>query len=128
MTVNLCAFIVSCGVLISAAAPPHVVVVRTSAGNACFNVEIADSLWSRARGLMHRDHLVEGAGMIFLYDDARPVQFWMKNVAFPLDLLFIDDRGRIVRRLCENSPSVLNYGMIFAFDAEVMHGAVYRRN
>lgn len=102
MNIAVCALVLSCGVLVSAAAPSDVVVVRGGGGQVCFEVEVADDVWSRARGLMHRDSLPEGSGMIFLYDEARPVAFWMKNVALPLDLLFIDDTGRIVR-IAENA-------------------------
>ena len=46
---------------------------------------------------MHRDDLEYSAGMIFLYDSETPVSFWMKNVPFPLDLIFISKTGVIVK-------------------------------
>ncbi|MBB5016627.1 DUF192 domain-containing protein [Rehaibacterium terrae] len=61
-----------------------------------FTVEIADDDASRARGLMFRDHLPDGHGMLFIHDREEPQAFWMKNTRIPLDILYFDDRRRLV--------------------------------
>lgn len=104
MNTSLCALVLSCGVLVGAAKGPQTVMVDTGPGVACFEVEIADTHFSRARGLMHRDTLGANEGMLFVYDRDRPVTFWMKNVAFPLDLMFIDSSGRIAHIVEEAEP------------------------
>ena len=104
MNTSLCALVLSCGVLVGAAEGPQTVIVNTVSGVACFEVEIADTHWRRARGLMHRDALGANEGMLFIYEQDRPVTFWMKNVAFPLDLLFIDSSGRIAYIVEEAAP------------------------
>lgn len=71
--------------------------VVTQQGRTCFDVEIADTIWSRAKGLMYHDDLNRSGGMIFLYDSETPVSFWMKNVSFPLDLIFISKTREIVK-------------------------------
>ena len=40
--------------------------------------------------------------MLFVYDRAQPVSFWMKNTLIPLDMLFIGSDGR-VRKVQENA-------------------------
>ncbi len=104
MNTSLCALVLSCGVLVGAAEGPQTVIVDTGPGVACFEVEIADTHWRRARGLMHRDALGANEGMLFIYEQDRPVTFWMKNVAFPLDLLFIDSSGRIAHIVEDAEP------------------------
>lgn len=58
---------------------------------------------SRERGLMHRRELGRREGMLFVYPTARRIAIWMKNTLLPLDVLFLNDSGRVVAIL-ENLP------------------------
>lgn len=69
--------------------------LRGPDGQASFTVEIADTPAERSRGLMYRESLDQGAGMLFLYPEPRAVSFWMKNTAVPLDIMFIDAQGYV---------------------------------
>ncbi len=57
--------------------------------NTEITVEIADTPKLKRKGLMFRKYLPEKNGMIFLFDKPQKTNFWMKNVNFPLDLIFI---------------------------------------
>lgn len=52
-------------------------------------LEIADTESKRAQGLMYRDNLKKDFGMIFIFEQPQRVNFWMKNVKIPLDIIFI---------------------------------------
>ncbi len=55
-----------------------------------FNLEIADDLEEMKQGLSGREGLAEDQGMLFIYAKKTPVSFWMKDMKFNIDLLWID--------------------------------------
>jgi len=58
-----------------------------------YAVEVADDDAERARGLMYRDSIAAGSGMLFIHEAEEPQAYWMKNTKIPLDILYFD-RGR----------------------------------
>ena len=61
-----------------------------------YKVEVADNDEERARGLMFRDSMPEGRGMLFIHDTEEPQAYWMKNTRIPLDILYFDSARRLV--------------------------------
>jgi uncharacterized membrane protein (UPF0127 family) len=58
-------------------------------------VEIAADDELRAQGLMYRDQLRPGTGMLFFFAQDGEYPFWMKNTRIPLDMIWIDSSYRI---------------------------------
>ncbi|MCL4436545.1 MAG: DUF192 domain-containing protein [Thaumarchaeota archaeon] len=59
-------------------------------------VEIADTQDKRSLGLSLRDSLPKDHGMLFIFDDEGIYSFWMKNMEFNLDIIWINSAGTVV--------------------------------
>ena len=54
-------------------------------------VEIVDTPEKRTQGLSNRSSLPENTGMLFVFTDYRQRNFWMKEMQFPIDMIWISD-------------------------------------
>ena len=73
-------------------------------GGQRYKVEIADDDAERARGLMFRDELAAGSGMIFIHDREEPQAYWMKNTRIPLDILYFDSARKLIAQQRDVPP------------------------
>ena len=60
------------------------------------SIEFAKDEYSREKGLMYRRNMDEKQGMLFLFEDAAPRSFWMKNTYISLDIIYIGADKKIV--------------------------------
>jgi uncharacterized membrane protein (UPF0127 family) len=75
----------------------HVEVVRPDSSAVLLTVdaELAATLETRTRGLMERPSLPADQGMLFIFEVAHPLSFWMFNTLISLDIIFADAERRI---------------------------------
>jgi uncharacterized membrane protein (UPF0127 family) len=66
-------------------------------------VEIADTSEERRRGLSGRPSLPESSGMLFVFEEPGIYRFWMFNMRFPLDFIWIGSDQRVIG-VTENAP------------------------
>jgi uncharacterized membrane protein (UPF0127 family) len=59
--------------------------------------EVAFTQKDRAMGLMFRDKLDKGQGMLFIYPHEQNLSFWMKNTKIPLSIAFINSNEVITQ-------------------------------
>jgi len=82
-------------------------VFQTAKGPVPVSLEIVADDASRTRGLMYRNHLDDGHGMLFVFDDESDRAFWMKNTLIPLDMIFIGADRKIVGIVENAAPQTL---------------------
>lgn len=70
--------------------------IKLTVGTREITAEVAASEAHRATGLMYRFSLPPDHGMLFVFEQSRPLSFWMCNTYVALSIAFIDDKGRIV--------------------------------
>jgi uncharacterized protein len=58
--------------------------------------ELAVTDDKRAQGLMFREEIKEDQAMLFVFEEEDIHSFWMKNMRFAIDILWLDSQRRIV--------------------------------
>ena len=80
--------------------------VRVCAADACVNAEVVTKKADQQRGLQGRTGLGQNQGMLFVFTKDERYRFWMKDMKFPIDILWLDSQGLIVS-VSENAPVCL---------------------
>lgn len=93
------------------------VIVKTP--NGAINTEVADNDSTRERGLSFRNRMQDGEGMLFIFDVPGRQAFWMKDMNFPLDILWLDEEGRVV--YMEENVAVSTYPGYFVNEAKAKY-------
>lgn len=60
------------------------------------NIEISDDDAEREVGLSGRKCMPQNSGMLFVFDQPGTYSFWMKDMQFPLDIIWLDADKNIV--------------------------------
>ena len=88
--------------LSSGASSPGTLV--TASGPHPIVVELAKTEKEREIGLMNRNSMPEDQGMLFDFEETRLVTMWMKNTYIPLDMVFMDEAGRVTHVAANAQP------------------------
>lgn len=97
----LLATAVSAGARTPAQAPLPTVTLRI--GAATVVAEVADEPGERTIGLMGREALPEGRGMLFVFPRPQPLSFWMRDTLVPISIAYINAAG-VIREIHDLRP------------------------
>lgn len=59
-------------------------------------IEIAKTPFEIETGLMYRESMKKNQAMLFVFNEIRERNFYMKNTRFPIDLIFLDHNKKVV--------------------------------
>lgn len=59
-------------------------------------IHIADTDQERSQGLSNHPGLYPGQGLLFVFDREGQYSFWMKDMRFAIDILWINAQGHVV--------------------------------
>ncbi|QQS20093.1 DUF192 domain-containing protein [Candidatus Saccharibacteria bacterium] len=79
--------------------------VTLNHGNYSYNLEKAVSPALREKGLGDRKNLAKGKGMLFVFETPEKVCFWMKDMKFSIDIIWLDAQKRVTHIEQAVSPS-----------------------
>jgi uncharacterized membrane protein (UPF0127 family) len=110
--------------------PHSTLQIRTHGSAEWFSVWIADTPGREEQGLMFQRYLAPDQGMLFPQDPPRVMSMWMKNTLIPLDMLFIDGRGKILYIKANATPEsedIITYASPIRAVLELGGGEAARR-
>lgn len=85
-------------------APDPVTQTQLTIGATTLAVDVADTDEERVQGLSGRPSLAEGTGLFFVFEEDSAWGIWMKDMRFPIDIIWADASGTIVTIAHEVSP------------------------
>src|SRR3989344_4406691 len=65
-------------------------------GDQTIAVEIADSEEERNLGLSGRESMPSGSRLLFIFNLSGKYGFWMKDMYFPIDIVWIDESWQVI--------------------------------
>jgi uncharacterized membrane protein (UPF0127 family) len=69
-------------------------------------LEKAMTLSEQALGLSYRKRLPENQGMLFIFPKARYLTFWMKDMNFPIEIIWLNENNEVVDISLDQKPCV----------------------
>jgi uncharacterized membrane protein (UPF0127 family) len=64
------------------------------------------------KGLSVKDHLKENEGMLFVYEQPSRQGFWMKDMKFPIDIIWLDNNGTVVYIKNSLQPCIMTFAFL----------------
>jgi uncharacterized membrane protein (UPF0127 family) len=70
----------------------------------CYKAEYATTAQTRMKGLSDRENLEAHKAMVFVFDSSERQCFWMKDMRFPIDIVWLDGSKKVIKIETNISP------------------------
>jgi uncharacterized membrane protein (UPF0127 family) len=113
-----------------AAFPQTTLEIKSGTQKHTFDIWLAETPEQQEQGLMFVRDLPANRGMLFLAEQPRVFNMWMKNTYIPLDMVFIGKDGRIAKiaaRTVPHSPAIISSDVPVTAILEIKGGEAARR-
>ena len=85
-----------------------------SMNNKTFKVTVAKTIEEKQKGLSGQKSLGQDKGMLFVFNERGYYSFWMKDMKFPIDIIFIDGETIVtIYKNISNPPSGKNPSTVY---------------
>jgi uncharacterized membrane protein (UPF0127 family) len=74
-------------------------------GSKTFKAQVSDTDAERAKGLGGKTCIGDNQTMLFTFDKADTYCFWMKDMRFPIDIVWLDNNKRVIHVAPKVSPT-----------------------
>lgn len=78
---------------------------KLKAGGKTFQLEVANTEATRQQGLSGRDSMSEKTAMLFVFDATNQHCFWMKDMKFNIDIVWLDASKKVGGTLKDVTPT-----------------------
>lgn len=83
------------------------------------DMQLADTDAKRQKGLSNQEELPSGQGMLFVFEKSAKPCFWMKDMNFPVDILWFDAQKKLVYQALYALPA--SYPESFCSDSDARY-------
>jgi len=88
-------------------------------GETEIHVRLADTSAEHRQGLSGTKDLADGEGMLFVYDEPAKQGFWMKDMNYSIDIIWIDEKNTVIGIERDVSPNT--FPLVFSSPGEVKY-------
>lgn len=92
---------------------------RVVLGGKVFSVDVADTYFTLKKGLSERKSISKNEGMLFVFEKKDKQSFWMKDMFFSIDIIWVDENYVITH--IEKSVSPDTYPKVFSPEAPSLY-------
>ncbi len=78
--------------------------IRVTLGDASVIADVADTEALRRQGLSGKQSLDEKRGMLFTFEESAPHAFWMKDMLFSIDIIWLDIDKHVIYIVSDATP------------------------